>query len=331
MVNSDHTTRTLMLSRKVNGTLLVSRGSTSNNDPGAADITSGRSQIKAFDLNNLGDTPSYDYSSKGKILGWGLRNSVGVAEEPLTGGIFSVENSVDNLERLGQDIHQDNPGEELNFHGYLNGTTYAGQGQNYGYPNCFAAWDVSPIPNNTHLTVGSQFAIGSPNDTSNDDICANRRIAPRLTFPAHWAPLDIKFNANGSMAWITSHGSWNRDNPDGYLLYAVAFSNGMPVEPPNSTTAVIPIMSNPDNSQCPNNCFRPVGLAWDSKGRLFMTSDSTGEVYVVTKSDGSSVNNASPANSSTSPPKSAAVATFAGWQNSMVAVLGAVVAVLCVM
>jgi glucose/arabinose dehydrogenase len=139
----------------------------------------------------LSDTRSFDYSSTGTILGWGLRNSVGVAEEPSSGGIFSVENSVDNLERDGQDIHQDNPGEELNFHGYLNGTRYAGQGQNYGYPTCFAAWNVSEIPNNSGLQTGSQFAIGNPNSTLNDNICANDRIAPRLTFPAHWAPLVI--------------------------------------------------------------------------------------------------------------------------------------------
>jgi glucose/arabinose dehydrogenase len=117
-----------------------------------------------------------------------------------------------------------------------------------------------------------------------------------VTFPAHWAPLDMKFNANGSTAWITAHGSWNRDDPDGYLLYAVAFNaaTGMPTEPADSTSAVIPIMSNVDNSKCPDGCFRPVGLAFDRRGRLFMTSDSTGEIYVITRTDGGSVNSATP-------------------------------------
>ncbi|TID21305.1 soluble quino protein glucose dehydrogenase [Venturia nashicola] len=269
-------TRTLLLSRKVNGTLLVSRGSTSDNNPGAADISSARSQIKSFNLNDLSDTNSLDFASTGTILGWGLRNSVGVAEDPNTDGIFSVENSVDSLERNGQD------------------------GQNYGYPTCFAAWNVSEIPDNGALQVGSQFAIGNQNSTVNDDICANDRIAPRLTFPAHWAPLDIKFNARGDTAWITSHGSWNRDAPDGYL-FTVGYSNGMPTAASSSTTAVIPIMRNQDNSKCLGDCFRPVGLAWDSTGRLFMTSDSTGEIYVVTRSDGSSVNGTTPATSPASP------------------------------
>ena len=46
--------------------------------------------------------------------------------------------------------------------------------------------------------------------------------------------------------------------------------------------AVTYVVQNPDLSQCPNNCFRPVGLAFDSKGRLFMTSDATGELFVIT-------------------------------------------------
>jgi glucose/arabinose dehydrogenase len=185
---------------------MVSRGSTSNLDTLAEDITSGHSQIKAFNITNA--TSSYDYDTDGLLLGWGLRNSVGVAEEPITGGIYSVENSVDEMVRDGQNIHQDNPGEEMNFHGYLNGTKYTQQGGNYGYPSCFAAWDVGTIPNNTGLQVGTQFAIGNQNATINDTFCRNDRVAPRLTFQAHMAPLDLKFNDNGSVAWVTFHGSW---------------------------------------------------------------------------------------------------------------------------
>jgi sugar lactone lactonase YvrE len=91
--------------------------------------------------------------------------------------------------------------------------------------------------------------------------------------------------------------------PDGYLLFSIDFSasTGMPVAPSDSTTAIIPIMSNVDNTKCPNGCFRPVGLAFDSKGSLFMTSDSTGEVYVITRTDGKSVEIASPSTSGTPP------------------------------
>ena len=292
MSNSDHTTRTLLLSQKVPGLLLVSRGSTSNIDPLAEDITSGHSQIKAFNISDV--TKPYDFTNGGTLLGWGLRNSVGVVEHPVTGGIFSIENSADDVERDGVDIHQNNPGEELNFHGYLNGTKYYAQGQNYGYPTCYSVWNVSEIPSNGNLTVGSPFAIGDMNSTVNDTICDDSTIPARLTFQAHWAPLDIKFNTNGTTLWATSHGSWDRTEPTGYLLYALDFENGQPTEPANSTTAATVIVSNQDNSNCPDSCFRPVGLAWDSKGRLFMSSDSTGEIYVITTSEGLALNNATP-------------------------------------
>lgn len=48
----------------------------------------------------------------------------------------------------------------------------------------------------------------------------------------------------------------------------------------NST---IDIFANADNSKCPDGCFRPVGLALDGKERLWMSSDSTGELYVLAK------------------------------------------------
>ena len=205
-----HVTRTLLLARHAGaeGMLLVSRGSMSNLDVAALDVSTGVSTIKAFNISNVTDTP-YNFAQDGVLLGWGLRNSVGVGEDPSTGGIYSVENSVDNFVRVGQNIHQNNPGEEMNFHGYLNGTTTPEQGGNYGYPSCYAAWNLSEIPQNDGIQVGTQFAIGDQNSTINDTFCREDRVAPRLTFQAHTAPLDIKFNSNGTAAWVTFHGSWS--------------------------------------------------------------------------------------------------------------------------
>lgn len=202
MNTDDHTTRTLLVSEQAEDTLLVSRGSTSNIDPLASNISSGHSQIKAF---NLGALPpnGYQFDTDGLRLGWGLRNSVGVAEHPETGGLYSVENSVDDFTRDGVDVHQNNPGEEMNFHGTLADNTDKSQGSNYGYPECLAAWDPSALPENGNLVVGSQFATNA----TSDYICAGR-TAPRLTFQAHMAPLDIKFNSSGDQAWVTFHGSW---------------------------------------------------------------------------------------------------------------------------
>lgn len=60
-------------------------------------------------------------------------------------------------------------------------------------------------------------------------------------------------------------------------------SRGQPRELSNSTTALKDLIFNGDGHNCPDNCMRPVGLAWDVKGRLWVTADSTGEIYVLEK------------------------------------------------
>jgi hypothetical protein len=61
-------------------------------------------------------------------------------------------------------------------------------------------------------------------------------------------------------------------------------------------TAAVDIMANADNSNCPDQCFRPVGLALDSKDRVFMSSDSTGEIYVLAKTGASATTTSGGAN-----------------------------------
>lgn len=71
--------------------------------------------------------------------------------------------------------------------------------------------------------------------------------------------------------------------PVGYKLSVIPFENGEPVAAPDNNTATTDILANADNSVCPQNCFRPVGIAFDSKGRLFVSSDATGEIYAIEK------------------------------------------------
>ncbi len=218
MSNSDLVTRTLLMSQHKDGTLLVSRGSSDEHEAQSESITSGLSQIRAFDIGNMSQfaTP-YNFATDGLLLGWGLRNSVGVAEHPVTGGIYAVENSADGVTRNGQDVHENNPGEELNFFGYLNGTATANQGGNFGYPHCFAVWDAAEIPDNDGLAIGVQFAT-QENATLRDETCASDYIPPRLTFPAHYAPIDIKFTPAGDTAYVTFRGSCKHSLPSPPLI-----------------------------------------------------------------------------------------------------------------
>lgn len=209
MSSNDLVTRTLLLSRKSPNILLVSRGVPDGDELKAEALSSGLSQIRAFDL-----TPSqvYDFSSQGQVLGWGLRNSVGVAEHPVTGGIFAVENSMDGVTRNGVDIHENNPAEELNYLGVLDSSSQIDEskvGKNYGFPSCFAVWEVDEVPDHQGLRVGDQFAVDERDGQVTDEDCNNpdKFEGPKLAMPAHWAPLDIKFGEDGKEAFVSFHGS----------------------------------------------------------------------------------------------------------------------------
>jgi hypothetical protein len=100
---------------------------------------------------------------------------------------------------------------------------------------------------------------------------------------------------SGAEAWITFHGSWDRDSPVGYKMGLVRFdANGEPVDSLESKTALQDIFANQDNSRCPGNCFRPVGMAIDSRGRIFVSSDASGEIYLVSRTTSASSTSGSP-------------------------------------
>lgn len=89
MVQGGHSTRTLLIPRHNSNLLLVSRGSDGNIDKDTVEIGSGKSQIRVFKIDSLLKGSAPVKYSDGEVLGWGLRNSVGVAEDPATGYIVS--------------------------------------------------------------------------------------------------------------------------------------------------------------------------------------------------------------------------------------------------
>jgi hypothetical protein len=124
------------------------------------------------------------------------------------------------------------------------------------------------------------------------------------------APLDIKFNDTGRQAWITFHGSWNSPDPVGYKLSLVNFTSaGEPVDQRTSKTAAVDIFGNANDSVCPGDCFRPVAMAIDSQGRIFLSSDSTGEIYLVSRDSTASGTATSSESGSTSSSPSASTSS----------------------
>ena len=291
MQNGGHITRTLYAYKDW---LLVSQGSEGNLDVNAATSTSGRSTIRAYKISTLpGNGAALAYSSQGVLVGYGLRNSVGVTVDKKSDKIWSVENSVDNLTRGGQQVFQDNPGEELNYHGVIGETIEKSgySGPSHGYPYCVAVWDVASLPDNSNLKVGDQIQVEqSPTATKpKDSDCKDpaQFTAPRLTFQAHMAPLDSQFDWFGEDGgdgglWVTFHGSWNRNVPIGYKLSKVPFgANREPVASATEKNNYEDIIWNRDTSKCNVKCFRPVGVAVGSGGRVYVTSDATGEIFVL--------------------------------------------------
>lgn len=93
----------------------------------------------------------------------------------------------------------------------------------------------------------------------------------------------------------------------------VEFESGEPVEPSTSKTAAIDVLSNEDVASCANGgCFRPVGLAWNADGVLFMSSDETGEIYAVLRADGDATSGAGSNATGTIPNSSPSSTTGSG-------------------
>lgn len=210
--------------------------------------------------------------------------------------LWGVENSGDNLFRYvgdqSHDIHHNNPAEELNFLGDVS----VPNDQWYGYPLCWTVGGPDEIPDFA-FEVGQQM-VQRQNSTFNDTTCAEQAKAPALTFQAHSAPLDSKFDAAFDNLYVTLHGSWNRDTPTGYKLVAVPFqkdagtgasygygaSRYAPVAPLSDPRGYTDIFFPENEADCDGTvCLRPVGLVFDKQGRLYMTSDDSGEIFLLTK------------------------------------------------
>jgi glucose/arabinose dehydrogenase len=207
---------------------------------------------------------------------------------PMINRLWGVENSGDSFVRtvngVSIDIHDDNPSEELD---YLGDVTVPNNNW-YGYPACFTVWHPASIPDRI-FNVGDQFVL-APNATFVEAACDHRSVAPRLNFQAHLAPIGSKFDASNQNLYVILHGSWNRPISTGYKLVVVPFQRQTsgehtPVAGAHVTNGYQPIFYAPNEASCSaSTCARTVGLVFDNQQRLYMTSDASGEVFLLQKS-----------------------------------------------
>ena len=76
-VGGTHPTRTLTISKKNPNLLVVSHGSNNNFDYAAEDPATGRACVKVFDISKA-PAGGYNYAKEGYMMGYGLRNEIGI-------------------------------------------------------------------------------------------------------------------------------------------------------------------------------------------------------------------------------------------------------------
>jgi glucose/arabinose dehydrogenase len=164
---------------------LVASGPGDNIDPTARDPSSGRSQIRAFSLNeSLPEAPSL--YTDGALVAYGIRNPAGFAFNPSgEHDLFVVENgaSIDNVTGLTAAFVNDNPADEVNVVS-SNSSLY------FGFPDCTTMWNGSadPVGDPQYLSVvrGEQFSLNL--EPERDDAwCRNRtnNEPPQISLQVH--------------------------------------------------------------------------------------------------------------------------------------------------
>lgn len=83
-----HPTRAILVSKASPDTIFVARGSNGNVDTATTATSSGRSMIRSFSISQSLSSVA-QYTTGGELVGWGLRNIVGMGEDPL-GGIVRI-------------------------------------------------------------------------------------------------------------------------------------------------------------------------------------------------------------------------------------------------
>jgi hypothetical protein len=128
-----------------------------------------------------------------------------------------------------------------------------------------------------------------PTASMNDTTCFQQSVPPRLTFQAHSAPIDGKFDRDFKNMYVTLHGSWNRSPATGYKVVVVPFSKTEkgyePVARASEKGYTDILWSENVDSCASTTCLRPSGLVWDSAfTRMFVASDSRqGEIFMLYK------------------------------------------------
>jgi glucose/arabinose dehydrogenase len=273
------------------GFLYVHSGSSTNvSDPKSPEYDDQRSLIRRFALAAF--TPGTPFAwPSGEVVTKGLRNANGFTKNA-AGRMYAVVNGLDDVGYAGQNVHDDNPGEQV---------VEIAMGKAYGYPYCFTAQRV--IAGGQVIAPGTQLQFGTVHD---DAWCAANSSPPATFIQAHSAPLDLTFfddQPRGALperfrggAFVALHGSWDRSPATGYKVIWIPFdaSGNAPMPSSSMTDTAFPyeVVLGGGNASAPvdgpwswasgdySDQPRFAGVAISPvDGALYATSDSGGYIY----------------------------------------------------
>ena len=203
--------------------------------------------------------------SSGSRFATGIRNAVGMAIHPTTNLLFVTQHGRDNLYQSYPQLFNakdgaENPAEEI---------FQVNAGDDFGWPYCYFDQTAG------HRVLGPEYG----GNRSTIGRCSTTK--PTVTaFPGHWAPNGLTFYTGANFpehyrngAFVAFHGSWNRA-PEPQAGYLVAF---VPASG-NSLSSSYEVFADGLAAQA---AHRPVGVAVDSTGVLYVTDDAGGRIWRV--------------------------------------------------
>lgn len=187
-----------------------------------------------------------------RIFAKGLRNTMGFDWQPATGELYGADQGVD---LRGDDL----PPDEVNR---------IRDGGNYGWPFVYGR------------QVPDRLTPFDPPGTTKEAFAATTEPSV-IELPAHSSPIQLRFYSGTAFpaeyrgdAFVTLHGSWNRNPPNGYRVARLRFTDTG--EPGGSDDFLTGFLFDG------NRVFgRPAGLAVLPDGSLLVGDDFNGVVYRV--------------------------------------------------
>lgn len=207
----------------------------------------------------------------GTRIGSGLRQFPGLAWHD--GAVYVAMNNRDQLDTLWPKFFtaEDNatrPAEAL---------YRVTVGANYGWPYCFFDYV------NQKFVTNPEYG----GDGKTADRCGSY-TPPLVSFPAHWAPVDLQFYTGNQFpahyqggAFIAFHGSWNRAPfpQAGYNVTFQPFENG---KPSGKYEVFADGFKGTDDLKSPSAAAaRPDGIAQAPDGSLYITDSQKGKIWRV--------------------------------------------------